>query len=70
METIVSIPGMHCESCAALIKDISGDFTAISVAAVDLASKKVTLTHDDSFDLAAWTKEVESLGDTYRVVRS
>jgi copper chaperone CopZ len=67
MQTTVSIPGMHCASCAALIKDISKDFPAIAKVEVDLERKTVTIDHRDDFDLPGWTAEVESLGEAYKV---
>lgn len=68
MMTTVSIPGIHCASCAALIKDVSTGFPAITKVDVNLESKTVTLEHPDAFDLAPWTTEVESLGEAYNVV--
>lgn len=67
MQTTVSIPGMHCESCAALIKDVSSEFPAITKVDVDINTKRITIEHDESFDMQKWTQEVESLGDTYKV---
>ena len=67
MRTIVSIPGIHCEGCANLMKDVSTDFPAITKIDVDLASKRITLDHDDTFDFASWKSAVEELGETYRV---
>ncbi len=68
METTISIPGMHCASCATLVKEVSGEFPSILSAEVDLQSKKVTLHHNEDFDMDAWTKEIESLGDEYKVI--
>ncbi len=65
--TEVSIPGIHCASCAALIKDVSSEFPEITNVAVDVESKKVTLEHDDSFDISTWKAEIEALGGTYKV---
>lgn len=65
--TTVSVPGMHCASCASLIKEVSAEFPAITTIDVDLASKRITLEHADDFDLSKWTQEIESLGDTYKV---
>lgn len=67
MHTTVKIPGIHCQSCAALIKDVSQDFLSIRNADVDLASKIVTLEHDGRFDLSAWSKAVEGLNASYKV---
>lgn len=67
MQTTVSIPGIHCASCAAMIKDVSADFPQVKNVTIDIGTKNVTMEHNDEFDLSAWTKEIESLGDTYKV---
>lgn len=58
---------MHCESCAALIKDVSSEFPTIKNVDVDLQTKKVTLEHEEGLDLGKWTQEIEALGDAYAV---
>ena len=68
MHTIVSIPGMHCASCATLIKDVSSEFPSLKKVDVDLSAKTVTLDHDEHFDRQQWTEEIESLGDTYKII--
>lgn len=65
--TTVSIPGIHCEGCASLIRDVSADNPQISRTDVDLNSKTVTLEHGPDFDLAKWTEEIESLDAKYKV---
>jgi copper chaperone CopZ len=67
MLTTVSIPGIHCASCAALIKDISGEFPSIMHIDVDTDTKKVAIDHDESFDMQKWMIEIEALGDTYKI---
>jgi len=67
MQTTVSIPGIHCASCAALMKDVSDDFPAIKSVNVDIETKKVTLDHDDSFDMQTWTEEIEALNPKYKI---
>lgn len=67
MQTIVSIPGIHCASCAALIKDVSSEFPEIQRVDVDEKMKQVTLEHTDDFDVKVWTTGIESLGETYKV---
>lgn len=67
MKTIVSIPGIHCQSCVALINDISQDFPSIQHLTVDLPAKTVVLDHDGHFDLKTWTDAVEGLNDDYHV---
>lgn len=68
MKTIVQIPGMHCHACATLVTQISYEFPSVKKVEVDLETKKVTLEHDDAFDVAWWTKEIEALGDEYKVL--
>lgn len=67
MQTIVSIPGIHCASCAAMIKDISSEFPEIKNVNVDVQTKKVTIEHEESFNLSKWKAEIETLGDAYKV---
>lgn len=51
-----------------MIKDISSEFPEIKSVSVDLEAKKVTLEHEDTFALSKWKSEIESLGDTYKVL--
>ncbi len=67
MITTVSIPGIHCEGCSALIKDVSSENPSVQSVDVDMSTKKVTIEHDERFDLAAWSKEIESLDPKYHV---
>lgn len=67
MTTIVSIPGIHCAGCAALIQDVSGDFPAIKHVDINIETKKVTIDHDENFDLHQWKNEIESLDKKYQV---
>lgn len=68
MQTTVSIPGIHCASCAALIKDVSGDFPAIQSVDVNVDTKNVTIDHDEHFDMQKWSDEIESLDEKYTVL--
>lgn len=65
--TTVSIPGIHCASCATLIKDVSVEFPQIQKVDVDVATKKVTLEHGTDLPFEAWKAAIESLGDTYKI---
>ena len=67
MKTIVSIPGIHCASCAALIKDVSSEFPSVKGIDVNIDAKKVTIDHDESFDIQKWTEEIEALDEKYKV---
>ena len=65
--TKVSIPGIHCEGCAKLIKDVTNDYPLVTNADIDLNTKIVTLEHDPDFDLTKWSEEIESLDEKYKV---
>ncbi len=67
MLTIVSIPGIHCSGCASLIKDVTADFASIESVDIDLNTKRVTLDHDEGFDLQAWQEEIEALDPKYKI---
>lgn len=67
MTTTVSIPGIHCASCAALMKDVSSEFPSIKSINVDIDTKKVILDHDESFDMKKWTAAIEALDPKYKV---
>lgn len=67
MQTTVSIPGIHCASCAALIKDVSGEYPSIKQVSVDIDTKNVTLDHDETFDMKKWTEEIEALDPKYKI---
>lgn len=67
MQSTVSIPGIHCASCAELIKDVTSDFPEITNVDVDVEAKNVKLEYPDSFDLDNWKREVEALGETYTI---
>lgn len=67
MPTTVSIPGMHCASCKALIEDVSTEFPEIQSVEVDMATKRITVHHADRFDLHRWKAQIEGLGAAYAV---
>ena len=67
MQTTVSIPGIHCDACSTLIKDVSSDFPEIESVEVDTNSKQVTVKHNDDFPKDRWVAAIEELGDTYKV---
>jgi copper chaperone CopZ len=67
MRTIVSIPGIHCEGCKRLIEDVSKDSVGVVSATADLATKQVTVEHDDSFNFGKWKEEIEGLNPDYTV---
>ncbi len=62
MKTAAIVQGTHCPSCAALIKDVCGDFPAITSCSVDVATGHMEIEHGELLDLEALKKEIESLG--------
>lgn len=67
MKTTFSLPGLHCPSCVALVKDISSEFPEVRTVDVNLATKQVTLDHEEGLNLSSWKRTIEELGDTYQV---
>ena len=67
MQTTVSIPGIHCTGCAALIKDVTADFPSITKIDIDLKTKQVTLEHDERLTIQKWTEAIEALDAKYKV---
>jgi copper chaperone CopZ len=67
MITTVNIPGIHCEGCKRLIEDVSNDAVGVTSVTADLATKQVTVEHDDSFNFEKWKEEIEGLNPDYHV---
>ncbi|HQR05631.1 MAG TPA: heavy metal-associated domain-containing protein [Gemmatales bacterium] len=67
MITTFSIPGIHCASCAALIKDVSSEFPSIKSASVNIESKSVAIEHDETFDLQKWKEKIEAIDENYKI---
>lgn len=67
MKTIITIKGMHCESCKVLIEDTCKDIKGIKSFKVDFKTGKTEIEHAKPIDLNAVKKEIENLGD-YKVV--
>ena len=64
--TTINIKGTHCNSCKLLIEDVCKDQKGAKSCAVDFASGKTIIEHDESFDWSEFKKEVEALGN-YKV---
>lgn len=62
-----SIPGIHCDGCARLIKDVSADVPGVSRVDIDLATKRVTIEHGEAFNMEQWKTEIEALNPKYVV---
>lgn len=60
---ILSISGMHCNSCAKIIESTLEDLEGVSSISVDYDSKKAFLEFDaQKINLDEINKEIESLG--------
>ena len=57
------VSGMHCESCAALIKEVLAEQPGMLAARVDLANERAEVTFDDGVtDLGAVQSAITELG--------
>lgn len=68
MLSLFSVPGIHCNACEMLIRDVSSEFPSITTVGVDLTKKEVTVDHDDRFDFDAWARALTELDAKYRPV--
>lgn len=63
MNTEITIRGTHCNACAALIADVAKEQSGVTSCTVDVKTGNTVIEHDGKFDLASFTKEIESLGE-------
>ncbi|XOU94016.1 MAG: cation transporter [Candidatus Kerfeldbacteria bacterium] len=66
MKTTISIKGMHCSSCKALIEDICQDIEGVESCNVDESTDKALINHKENLDLQILKKEIED-GNEYQV---
>ena len=66
MKTTLTIKGMHCASCKAIIEDVCKEAKGVKNCTVDFKTGKAVIEYDGSLDVAALKKEIEALG-TYTV---
>lgn len=67
MKTTIMVKGTHCESCKAIIEDVSSETAGIKSAKADFKTGKVDIEHDGNVDWQKFKKEIESLGE-YEVI--
>lgn len=70
MKTSFSIPGIHCNGCAELITDVSGDVPGVIATRVHLDTKEVVVEHDEDFNAQEWKKEIEALDPKYAIAKT
>jgi len=68
MQTTVLIPGIHCVLCEALVRDASWSFPTIRSVDIDSQDKSVTITHKKQFNLCLWSRAIQALNPTFRVL--
>lgn len=66
MKKVLTIKGMHCVSCKALIEDVAKETKGVTGCVVDVAKGNATITYEGSVDWNALKKEIEGL-DSYKV---
>lgn len=68
MLTKIKVSGMHCNSCANLIKDISSDIKGIKSFRIDFETGNGEVEHEGADDLEELKKEIEKLGQEYKIL--
>lgn len=66
MKKVITIKGMHCASCKAVIEDVAKETKGVIGCVVDVAKGTATISYEGSVDWNALKKEIESLG-SYKV---
>lgn len=61
MKTMLSIKGMHCESCKILIEEVCAEIKGVKSCIVDVKKGTVIIDHDKA-DVNAIKIEIEKLG--------
>lgn len=67
MITKIKITGMHCQSCANLIKDVCSDVKGIKSCSIDAETGEGEVEHGGPADLDELKKEIEKLGQGYKI---
>lgn len=60
------VDGMSCASCAMTIEEVVGKVKGVDEASVNLATEKLTINHDDEFDVDSLIQAVDDSG--YQVI--
>ncbi len=63
MQTRVTIKGMHCPSCKALIEDVCSEIPGIISCSVNYESGETIIDHNEMVDWENFIKEIKNLGD-------
>lgn len=61
-QTRITIQGMYCESCNALIEEVCLELPGVKRCAADFKTGIAILEHDKAFDAEKLREEIQSLG--------
>ena len=64
--TRLTVTGMHCASCKALIEDVCMEIAGVKSCSVDVAKGEAIIEHDESVGPSLLAREIEGLG-VYRI---
>ena len=67
MKTVLTVKGTHCTSCKELIEEVAKEMPGVTSAIVDFKTGKTVIEHDKPLDMKKLKKEIEALGDSYKV---
>ena len=67
MITKIKVTGMHCQSCASLIKDVCKDVKGIKSCQIDSKTGEGEVEYNEPGDLEELKKEIEKLGQGYKI---
>ncbi len=62
MKTLITIKGMHCGSCKALIEEVSQDVAGVTACIVDLKKGNAEVEHESTLSFDLLKQEIEGLG--------
>ena len=67
MKTLITITGMHCNDCKALIEDVCKDVTGVVACTVNLKKGNAEIEHEPTLNLNLLKQEIEGVGQ-YKVL--
>ncbi len=63
MKKVLSVKGMHCASCKAMIEEVAKETKGVTGCVVDVVKGTATIEYEGPVDWNALKKEIKSLGD-------
>lgn len=62
MKTILTLTGMHCDSCKRLIESVYADMPGVSSCEVNVTDRIAVVEHDATVQPEAIAEEINALG--------